>query len=75
MAGEVRNPERNLPIGILVSLFLVTVVYALVVFVMAGSAARDVGSGLAGGVATGWLTDADSAALAAAYRRWGELDA
>jgi len=34
---------------------------------MAGQAARDVTSGFAGGVAIGWLTDADSAALTHAY--------
>ncbi|MGX0876864.1 glutamate-ammonia-ligase adenylyltransferase [Roseovarius sp. MBR-154] len=34
---------------------------------MAGQAARDVASGFAGGVAIGWLSDADSAALTRAY--------
>jgi len=35
---------------------------------MAGQASRDVASGLAGGVAIGWLNDADSIALTRAYR-------
>lgn len=34
---------------------------------MAGQATRDVASGLAGGVAIGWLSDGDGAALSAAY--------
>jgi glutamate-ammonia-ligase adenylyltransferase len=34
---------------------------------MAGQAARDVTSGFAGGVAIGWLSDGDGAALGAAY--------
>lgn len=46
VAGEVQRPGRNLPVGILVSLGLVMVVYAFAVFVMsrilpAGDFARD----------------------------------
>lgn len=37
VAEEVYRPEKNLPLGIIISLTLVTVVYAFVVFVMAGT--------------------------------------
>lgn len=42
VAEEVRHPETNLPIGILVSLFIVTIVYGLVVFIMSGNIPADV---------------------------------
>ncbi|MBN2343855.1 MAG: amino acid permease [Deltaproteobacteria bacterium] len=37
VAEEVYKPEKNLPLGILFSLIMVTIVYALVVLVMAGT--------------------------------------
>jgi len=37
VGGEVRNPSRNLPLGILLSLLLSTALYVLVTFVMAAS--------------------------------------
>ena len=42
VAEEVYRPERTLPLGILISLTLVTVVYALVVLVMSGTIPIDV---------------------------------
>lgn len=42
VAEEVYKPEKNLPLGIIVSLTMVTVVYALVVFVMAGTIPMEV---------------------------------
>ncbi|MDQ2089107.1 bifunctional [glutamine synthetase] adenylyltransferase/[glutamine synthetase]-adenylyl-L-tyrosine phosphorylase [Marimonas arenosa] len=42
---------------------------------MAGKSGRDVGSGLAAGVAIGWLSDADEAALGAAYELCWQVQA
>ena len=42
---------------------------------MAGAPERDVAAGLQGGVAIGWLTDADRAALADAYRLCWQVQA
>ncbi len=36
VAEEVRNPERTIPVGMILSLFVVTVFYTLVVFVTSG---------------------------------------
>ena len=37
VAGEIKNPEKNLPRSMLISLFLITVVYVLVALVLAGN--------------------------------------
>ncbi len=36
VAEEIRNPERNLPLGLMLSLFVTTGLYALIVFVLVG---------------------------------------
>ncbi|MBD64605.1 MAG: hypothetical protein CME62_05335 [Halobacteriovoraceae bacterium] len=37
IAEEVKNPERNLPVGILLSLFITTILYSLVSFILVGN--------------------------------------
>ena len=37
VAGEIKNPEENLPKTMLISLFLITVVYVLVAIVLVGN--------------------------------------
>ena len=37
VAGEIKNPEKNLPRSMLISLFLITVVYVLVALVLVGN--------------------------------------
>jgi APA family basic amino acid/polyamine antiporter len=37
VAGEIKNPEINLPKTMLISLFLITVVYVLVAIVLVGN--------------------------------------
>ncbi len=37
IAGEIKNPNRNLPVAMVLSLVIVTVIYASVTFVMAGN--------------------------------------
>jgi APA family basic amino acid/polyamine antiporter len=37
VAGEIKNPEKNLPKTMLISLFLITVVYVLVAIVLVGN--------------------------------------
>jgi len=37
IAGEIKNPARNIPLGLIISTIIVTIVYMLVTFVLVGS--------------------------------------
>ncbi|MEE2931534.1 MAG: universal stress protein [Bacteroidota bacterium] len=37
IAGEVKNPNRNIPLGMLISLFLITAIYVLITYTLVGN--------------------------------------
>ena len=47
LGGEVKDPEKNLPYGMLISLLLITLLYVIVTFIMMGSIEQE------------WWTNAD----------------